>query len=114
MVFKGLLREVEEKIGLPKVEDVAQVLKNLPDEKTLKLVKGIISDIGKVKGSTEELVLAVAMVKFIAEADMQHLSAVKEITDNLVKLIRLFPKDILTQLPVSEIVEEIKKKMMEE
>jgi len=50
----------------------------------------------------------------IVQADMEHLQAVKEITANLVKLVRLLPKDALSQLPLGEIAEEIRKGMREE
>lgn len=113
-MFPRFLKEIEEKTGLPKLSDVASTLKNLPDEKTLRLVKSIIGDIGKVKGSQDELLMAVALIKFIAEADMEHLNAIKEITGNLVKLIRYLPKGMLSQLPVAEIAEEIQKRMKEE
>lgn len=114
MVLKGLIKDIEKTVGLPKLGDVAGALRNLPDEKRLRLVRSIINDIGRVKGSPEELALVVALIKLIIDADMEHLNAVKEITANLVKLIRYLPKDALSQLPVSEIVEEIRKKMSEE
>jgi len=113
MVFGGLeklRRDIESTIGLPKLGNVADTLKNLPDEKTLRLVKVIISDISRVKGSPEELALAYGLIKEIAEADMEHLQAVKDITANLVKLLRLLPKDML-KLPLAEIVEEIRQRM---
>lgn len=113
MVMPKFLRDVEEKMGLPKLTDAAQILKNLPDEKRLKQIRAIINDIGKIKGSPDELAMAVALVKFIVEADMEHLNAVKDITGNLVKLMRYLPKDTLIQLPLGEIVEEIRKALVE-
>lgn len=109
-----LVRDIEKKIGLPRLSEVSQILKNLPDDKTLKQVRGIISDVGKVKGSPEELAVALTLIKYIVEADMEHLNAIKEITGNILKLSKLLPKDALTQLPLGEIIEEIKKKIAEE
>lgn len=113
-MFKRMMREIEETIGLPKLSDAAQIFKSLPDEKTLRQLRAIINDIGKVKGGPDELAMAVALIKFIVEADMEHINAVKDITGNLVKLIRYLPKDALSQIPLGEIVAEIKKRMVEE
>lgn len=117
MVFRGLdklRKDIESTVGLPKLSEVADTLRSLPDEKKLRLVKAIINDIGRVKGSPEELALAYSLIKTIAEADMEHLQAVKEITANLVKLVRLLPKDALGKLPLGEIAEEIRKRMRED
>ena len=117
MVLRGLnklRKDIESTVGLPKLSDVADTLRSLPDEKKLRLLKAIINDIGRVKGSPEELALAYSLIKTIVEANMEHLQAVKEITANLVKLVRLLPKDALRQLPLGEIAEEIRKRMGEE
>lgn len=113
MVLKGILKDIEEKAGLPKLTEVADTLRNLPDEKRLRQLRAIITDVGRVKGSPEELALAVAMIKLIVEADAEHLKAVKDITGNLVKLARLLPKDAIRELPLGEIAQEIKKRMSE-
>lgn len=106
------IREFEEKFKLPKLSELAQAI---PDEARLRLIKGIISDIGKVKGSPEEMAVVYALVKLIfVEADINHLKVVKDITGNLVKLVQNIPKEMLSKIPVDEIVTEIRKKMAEE
>lgn len=106
------IREFEEKLGLPKLSELSQVM---PDEARLRLIKGIVSDLGKVKGSPEEMAVVYALVKLIfVEADITHLKVVKGITGDLVKLVQNIPKDILSKIPVEEIVEEIRKRMAEE
>lgn len=108
MVMKAL-RSFEKGVGLPKLSDAAQILRDIPDEAKLKQVKAIIGEIGKLKNTPEELAMALALIKYIVEVDMEHLNAVKDITGNLVKLIRLLPRDALSKLPVDEILSEIKK-----
>lgn len=104
MVF----REIEKKFGLPPLTEVASVLKALPDEKKLRLVKGVIDSAAKVKGSPEELKTLLELIKIIVTASPEQISAVKDITANLVKLAKYLPKD-LKQLPLKEIVEEVRK-----
>lgn len=110
MVLGKLIREVEDKIGLPKLAEVAEVLKSL-DERKLRIVKAVLNDVSKIKGSPEELAMVVALVKYITDADMEHLNAVRDITANLVKVVKYLPKDAIKELPLKEIAQEVKKAM---
>ncbi len=107
------LRGLETKAGLPKLTEVSDIMKNMPGEKTLGQLRAIIKDIGKIKGSPDELAMAVALLKLIVEADMEHLNAIKDITGNLVKLMKFLPKDALSQFPLGEVLAEIKKSVLE-
>lgn len=101
---------LEKALGLPSLKDAAGLLRNLPDEKKLHLVKQILDSAAKVKGGEEELQMALELIRVIASADMEHLAAIKDITSNLVKLVKLLPKDFsLDKLPLREIVDEIKR-----
>lgn len=112
MVMK-IIREVEKSFGLPKLGEAAEVLKNLPDEARLKQVKGILAEVGKLKSGPEELGMALALIKLIVEADMEHLNAIRDITHNILKLSRLLPKDALNKLPIGEMIAEVRKSMKE-
>jgi len=97
---------LEKILGLPSLKEAAGSLRNLPDEKKLRLVKQILDSAAKVKGNPEELQMALELIRVIASADMEHLTAIKDITSNLVKLAKFLPKEGL--LPIKEIVDEIK------
>ena len=105
----GLLKSIEEKFGLPSLTQVSEVLKALPDERKLRLVKQILDSLAKLKGSPEELQMALELVRLIAGASMEQLNAIRDITANLVKLARYLPKEGLKQLPLKEIADEISK-----
>jgi len=104
-----VLRAFEKKLGLPSLKEVAQTLERVPEEKKLRLVKQILDSATKVKGNPEELQMVLELVNLITSADMEQLTAIKDITANLVKLIKLLPKEGLSQLPLREIVAEIRK-----
>lgn len=106
--MNGLFSEIERKLGLPSLTQVSSVLKALPDERKLHLVKQILDSSAKVKGSPEELQRVLDLVRLISSADMEQLIAIRDITANLIKLVKLLPKD-LKQLPLKEIVEEMRK-----
>lgn len=105
----GLLKSFEEKFGLPSLIQVSDVLKALPDEKKLRLVKQILDSVDKIKGGPDELQMALELVGVIVNADMEHLTAIRDITANLVKLARFLPKEGLKQLPLKELIEEVRK-----
>jgi len=103
-----VLRALEKKLGLPSLKEVGQTLQNVPEEKKLRLVKQVLDSAAKVKGSPEELQMVLELIRLITSASMEQLTAIKGITANLVKLSKLLPKD-LKQLPLKEIVSELKK-----
>lgn len=102
----GLLDEIAK---LPKLTEIRDILKNLPDENKLRLFKAITGDIVRIKGGPEELAAVYALIQLIANASMERLQAVKDITGNLAALLRHIPKGMLANLPIKEISEEIRK-----
>jgi hypothetical protein len=111
---RSLFGYFEQKLGLPKVSEIGDVLKNMPDERQLKLLRSILADVEKIKSSPEELVTVMSVIQLIAQVDMERLMAVKGITGDLVKLAKVLPlADLLKQLPVKEVVAEVKKAINE-
>lgn len=104
----GPLRKIEQSFGLPPLTQVSEVLRSLPDEKKLRLVKQVLDSATKVKGSPEELRMVLDLIRLITATNMEQLTAVRDILANLAKLVRLLPKD-LKQLPLKEIIEEVKR-----
>jgi len=105
----GIVKQIEEKLGLPSLTSVSEVLKSLPDERKLRLVKQILDSSAKVKGSPEELETLLDLMRIITSASLEQLTALRDITANLVKLVRLLPKEGLANLPLKEIIEEVRK-----
>lgn len=104
----GALRKIEQSFGLPPLTQVSEVIRSLPDEKKLRLVKQVLDSATKVKGSPEELRMVLDLIRLITATNMEQLTAVRDILANLAKLVKLLPKD-LKQLPLKEIIEEVKK-----
>jgi len=79
------------------------------DQAKLRLVRSVLVEVGKVKGSPEELQTVLELIRVITSASVEHLTAIRDITANLVKLARLLPKDMSLQtLPLKEIIEEVR------
>jgi hypothetical protein len=109
MVLKKVFEDVEKSLGLPKISDIGEALKNMPDEKKLRLIRDIITGLERLKAGQEELQLALSLVYIISTTDTERIQAIKEITGNLVKLARYLPKDLLAKLPIQEIAKEVSK-----
>ena len=105
----GIIKQIEEKLGLPSLTSVSEVLKSLPDERKLRLVKQILDSSAKVKGSPEELGTLLELIRVISSVSLEQLTAIKDITANLIKLSKLLPKEGLANLPIKEIIEEVRK-----
>ena len=94
--------------ALKTIRAVSEALTGL-DRTKIRQVRSILAEVGKVKGSPEELQMVLELIRLITSADMGQLNAVREITANLVRLGKLLPKEGLAGLPFKEIVEEVKK-----
>ncbi len=95
--------------ALKTVRGVSDALTSL-DRAKLRLVRSVLTEVGKVKGSPEELETFLELLRVITSASMEQLTAIRDITANLVKLVKLLPKDMSLQaLPLKEIIEEVRK-----
>ena len=108
----GIKKFFDETFGSPEealktVRGVSEALSNL-DQAKLRLVKSVLAEAGKVKGSPEELPMVLDLIRLITATNMEQLTAVRDILANLAKLVKLLPKD-LKQLPLKEIIEEVKR-----
>lgn len=108
----GLKKAFDKTFGPPgealkTIRVVSDALTSL-DQAKLRLVKSVLGEVGKVKGSPEELQMVLDLIRLITGASTEQLTAIRDILANLTKLVKYLPKD-LKQLPLKEIVEEIKK-----
>ena len=111
-IFREIKRMGNKTFGPPgealqTLKAVSEALTSL-DERKLRLVKSVLELVGKVKGSPEELQMILDLIRVIASASIEQLTAIRDITANLVKLARLMPTG-LKELPIKEIIAEVRK-----
>ncbi|GAH42144.1 unnamed protein product [marine sediment metagenome] len=95
--------------ALKTMRGVSEALTSL-DQAKLRLLRSVLAEVGKVKGSPEELEAFLEIMRLITNASMEQLTAIRDITSNLIKLGKLLPKDMSLQaLPLKEIIEEVGK-----
>ncbi len=111
--LKNIKKVLDDTFGSPDealktIRAVSEALSGL-DPAKMRQVKAILADVGKVKGSPEELQTLLEVIRLITSADMEQLNAIRTITDNVIKLSKLIPKEGLAGLPLKEIIEEVRK-----
>ncbi len=95
--------------ALKTMRGVSEALTSL-DQAKLRLLRSVLAEVGKVKGSPEELEAFLEILRLITSASMEQLTAIRDIIANLVKLGKLLPKDLSLQaLPLKEIIEEVRR-----
>jgi len=109
----GIKKFFDETFGSPDealktMRGVSEALTTL-DKAKLRLVRSVVVEVGKVKGSPEELRMLLDLLRIITSASLEQLTAIRDITANLVKLVRFLPKEGLANLPFKEIIEEVRK-----
>lgn len=109
----GLKKFMDETFGSPQealktIRGVSDILTGL-DTPKLRLVRSTLESVGKVKGSPEELEMVLELIRLITSANMEQLTAIRDITANLAKLAKLLPRQGIQELPIREILEEMKK-----
>lgn len=104
--MKELLGDPRE--TLAQVAEISKMLSQL-DPYKMKQLRAIIEGMAQLKGSPQELNAVMEIVRFICCTSPEHLSAVRDITTNLVKLAHMLPKDGLANLPFKDIIGEFRK-----
>ncbi len=112
-MVSGLKKWFDDTVGPPgealkAVRDISTALTTV-DEAKLRLLKTLIDSVGRVRGSPEELQLFLEVMRLVSSCTMEQLEAVRDITANLVKLVRYLPKGGLDALPIKDIMREMKK-----
>lgn len=113
-MVQNVKKFLDETFGSPEealktMRGVSEAFTSLDKEK-LRLVRSVLTEVGKVKGSPEELEAFLEIMRLITTAPLEQLTAVRDIAANLVKLGKLLPKDMSLQaLPLKEIIEEVRK-----
>lgn len=90
------------------LKEISQALSSMDNEK-LKLLQLVLDSAAGMRGSPEELKALLELIKLITSASLEQLTAVKDITSNIAKVVQNLPKEGLKSLPIKEIAEEFKK-----
>ena len=92
---KGLLSELERKLGLPPLAQVTETLQKFPDMPRLRLIKSILELCERLSRTSPELEKVVTLVTLIADTSTDKLANLERILKQANKLVAHAPNELL-------------------
>jgi len=92
---KGLLAQVEKKLGLPPLSQVAEGLQKFPDMPRLRVIKSILDTCERLSQTSPELEKVVTLVNLIADIPTDKLEKLEKILKQANKLVAQAPNELL-------------------
>jgi len=92
---KDLLSEFENKLGLPKLSRVAEVLEKFPDEKQLRLIKEVLVAAENISQGAPELDKVLTLIREINSIPIDKLEKIEKLLKRIEKIVRTAPQDLL-------------------
>lgn len=91
----GLLATIEEKLGLPPINQIAKGLQKFPDMPRLREIKSIVQSCERLAEREPELDKIVALVSLIADTPTDKLEKLEKVLKQANKLMKEAPNELL-------------------
>jgi len=95
MPRSGVLAELERKLGLPKLSQIASSLEKFPDARQLKLIKDTLTIAERVSQSAPELDQVINLIREINSLPLDKLEKLEKILKRVDKILKNAPQDLL-------------------
>jgi len=92
---KGLIAQVERKLGLPPLFQVTETLQKFPDMPRLRLIKNILEACERLSRTAPELEKIVTLVNLIADTPTDKLEKLEKVLKQANKLMTHAPTELL-------------------
>ncbi len=92
---RSLLTEVENKLGLPRLSQVADSLEKFPDAKQLRLIKDVLVAAEKVSQSAPELDKVVILIRKINSMPVDKLEKLEKVLKRIEGIMKKAPQDLI-------------------
>jgi len=92
---RSLLSEVENKLGLPKLSQVAESMEKFPDAKQLRLIKEVLVAAEAVSRNAPELDQVVMLIREINSMPIDKLEKLEKLLKRIEKIIKTAPQDLV-------------------
>lgn len=92
---KSILSEVERKLGLPRLSQVADSLQGFPDAKQLKVIKEVMVVAERVSQTAPELDKVVMLIREINLMPVDKLEKLEKVLKRIEKIMKTAPADLL-------------------
>jgi len=95
---KGLLAEVERKLGLPPLSQVTETLQKFPDMPRLRLIKSILETCERLSRASPELEKVVTLVNLIADTPTEKINSLEKVLKRIEGIMKKAPEELLSFL----------------
>lgn len=92
---RNLLAELESKLGLPQLSQVADTLEKFPDAKQLRLIKDVLVVAEKVSQSAPELDKVVMLIREINSMPVDKLEKLEKVLKRIEGIMKKAPQDLI-------------------
>jgi len=92
---RSLLAEVENKLGLPPLSQMAGVLDKFPDARQLRLIKDVLVAAEAVSRNAPELDKVVILIREINSMPIEKLEKLEKLLKRIDKIMKNAPQDLL-------------------
>ena len=92
---KGLLAEIENKLGLPPLSRMTEVLDKFPDTKQLRLIKDVLVAAEAVSRNAPELDKVVMLIREVNSMPIEKLEKLEKLLKRIDKIVKNTPQDLL-------------------
>jgi len=98
MPHGGVLAQLENKLGLPKLSQLTNSLEKFPDAKQIKLIKDTLTIAERVSQSAPELDQVISLIREINSLPTEKLEKLLQILRKVEKVMKTAPPDLLNLL----------------
>ena len=92
---KSLLAEVENKLGLPRLSQVTEVLDKFPDAKQLRMIKDVLIAAEAVSRSAPELDKVVMLIREINSMPVDKLEKLEKVLKRIEGIMKKAPQELM-------------------
>ena len=92
---KSILEEVEKKLGLPRLSQIATTLDKFPDAKQLRLIKDVLTVAERVSQTAPELDKVVMLIREINEMPVDKLEKLEKLLKRIEGIMKKAPQDLI-------------------
>jgi len=88
--------QLEQKLGLPSLNKVAQTLERFPDSKQLKLIKEVLTVADRVASTGPELEKVVELIREINSMPTEKLEKVEKVLRRVEGIMKRAPQELMS------------------
>jgi len=93
---KGLLAEIENRLGLPNISRISDSLQKFPDTKQLKLIKEVLSLAEEVSKTAPELDKVADLIREINSMPIEKLKELAKVLRSIERIMKQAPEKLLS------------------